>query len=44
MSFQNYDCIGHCKENIIGCADGLIGFTDGCNREVEKSVEGFYWY
>ncbi|WP_454055642.1 hypothetical protein [Clostridium sp. Marseille-Q7071] len=39
--FKNYDCIGHCKENIIGCADGLIGFTDGCNREVEKVWKDF---
>lgn len=30
--FKNYDCIGHCKTNMAGCAEGL---DVDCNRELE---------
>lgn len=39
--FKNYDCIGNCKTNMIGCADGFAGITDGCNREIENVWEDF---
>lgn len=36
--FKNYDCIGHCKVNNIGCADGL---NVDCNREFEDIWRDF---
>lgn len=36
--FKNYDCIGHCKVNQIGCAEGL---NVECNRELEDVWKDF---
>ncbi|MBX4266563.1 hypothetical protein [Clostridium estertheticum] len=36
--FKNYDCIGHCKVNLIGCAEGL---NIECNREHEDIWKDF---
>jgi hypothetical protein len=36
--FKNYDCIGHCKSNMIGCADGL---KVDCKRELEDVWKEF---
>lgn len=36
--FKNYDCIGHCKSNVVGCADGLDA---DCKREIEDVWKEF---
>ena len=36
--FKCYDCIGHCKINHIGCAEGL---TIDCSREHEDIWKDF---
>lgn len=36
--FKSYDCIGHCKVNNIGCAEGL---SIDCNRAYEDIWEDF---
>lgn len=36
--FKNYDCIGHCKANHIGCVEGL---DIDCNREREDIWKEF---
>lgn len=36
--FKNYDCIGHCKKNRIGCESGL---NIDCNREQEDIWKDF---
>lgn len=36
--YKNYDCIGHCKTNNIGCAEGL---NIDCNKEVEEIWKEF---
>lgn len=36
--FKNYDCIGHCKENHMGC---VVGLTIDCNREHEDIWKDF---
>lgn len=36
--FKNYDCIGHCKVNHIGCVEGL---NIDCNRDKEEVWKEF---
>jgi len=36
--FKNYDCIGHCKENHVGCVEGI---EIDCNREKEDVWKDF---
>lgn len=36
--YKNYDCIGHCDVNNIGCADGI---KVDCNRELEEIWRDF---
>ncbi|MCC5439512.1 hypothetical protein AL714_07675 [Clostridium botulinum] len=36
--FKCYDCIGHCKNNTIGCVEGL---TADCTKEIEEIWKDF---
>ena len=36
--FKCYDCIGHCKNNTIGCVEGL---DIGCTKEIEEIWKDF---